>query len=210
MHFCFCKVHACMHAGRHTFPDCSLSLSRCCVAAWVSPCRCCCCCCCWCCCCRLSPALKLEPVPEELWRGYRPPVAAGDCESLLNVAERSLVLLSKELGLEGNLIRKQRAVGLVPRDDATNREAFFLLAFHLYRVFLLWTCCCFFCLLGDTPWWGCPSVNHSSVKCVHAFVVKWYRWCCSSLLLLLLLLQRFGLAALITRACTRRHWMRAS
>ncbi|OEH80160.1 imp-specific 5 -nucleotidase 1 [Cyclospora cayetanensis] len=73
---------------------------------------------------RLSSSLKLEPVPEELWRGYRPPIEAADCERLLDVSERSLVLLSKDLGLEGNVIRKQRAVGLVPRDDATNKVRF--------------------------------------------------------------------------------------
>ncbi|KAL8269489.1 hypothetical protein Esti_006585 [Eimeria stiedai] len=73
---------------------------------------------------RLSPSLQLEPVPEELWRHFRPPVSAAAYERLLNVAERSLVCLSHELGLDCYLIRKQRAVGLVPKDDATNRVQF--------------------------------------------------------------------------------------
>lgn len=66
---------------------------------------------------------KLEPVPRDQWiLDEMTSWTDGNIKALLDVAEEALIGSVRDLGIDANIIRKERAVGIVPRAGKLARE----------------------------------------------------------------------------------------
>eukprot|EP01068_Selenidium_serpulae_P016888 Selendium_serpulae@DN6332_c0_g1_i17.p2 len=70
---------------------------------------------------RCNEHCRLEVVPEDKWR--EEPHDVNEIQQLLDIAEASMSGLIKDLGLRATVLKKERAVGLVPGGDAGKRRA---------------------------------------------------------------------------------------